>query len=129
MALKRAIALAKFFLGWPLGIVALVFIAKFLVNDSQVLSKLKNINFQILVLSLICFGVYYLLRVSIWKRMLKLKGHNLPLHQLGYAWELSEIVRFVPGAVLPFISRAKLFEDLEVPKHTTLKLMFTEIEL
>jgi len=61
--------------------------------------------------------------------MLDKKGHRLDILETGYAWEFSELKRFVPGNIWSFLSRASLFQDLKVDKKTSSLLMLYEIEL
>lgn len=124
------ISWGKFLIGWPLGIIAFIYILNFVLsNASQVLPKINQINPLFLLLSFSCFIVCYVLRILSWQIMLKEKGHRLPFRETLYRWEFSEVKRYVPGNVWSFLSRASLFEDAGVPKKTSAYLILIEIEL
>lgn len=126
---KKLLNLVKLFLGWPLGIIAVVFLIKYLIaNSNLVLSRINQVNLAVLGLSVLFFLVYYFMRAFAWGLMMEMMGHEVGFKNNVYAWQFSEIKRYVPGNVWSFLSRATLFEKLGVPKKVSGKGILMEIE-
>ena len=120
---------AKFIIGWPISIVALFFIVKITSQHFKtIFSNLQNINWVLLILSIFCFLIYYFVRSNVWKIILKEKGYNIPLKTVSYLWEMSELKRFVPGAIWSFFGKTSLFGELGIPTKTIFKSILIEIE-
>lgn len=121
--------MAKFIIGWPISIAALFFIVKITSpHFKTIFSNLEKINWLFLILSIFCFLIYYFVRSSIWKLILKEKGYNIPLRVVSYLWEMSELKRFVPGAIWSFLGKTSLFGELGIPTKTVFKSILIEIE-
>ena len=128
--MSKTILILKFLIGWPLGFVAIIFLVKlFLPQFSLIQSKIANINFYLLILSLILFVSYYFLRCYLWQKILEFKGHKLPLMKTAYLWEFSEFKRYVPGNIWSLLSRVSLFENEGVDKKLVGIALLDEIQL
>lgn len=126
---KKLLNLAKLFLGWPLALIAIIFILKYLLaNSGSVLPRLSHINPILLLISTIFFLIYYFLRAFGWGLMMNMMGHKVKLKKSFYAWQFSEIKRYVPGNIWSFLSRANLFEELGIPKKQSARVIFYEVE-
>lgn len=120
---------AKFIIGWPISLAALFFIVKITSpHFKTIFSNLEKINWLLLIPSIFCFLIYYFVRSSVWKIILKEKGHNLPLRVVAYLWEMSELKRFVPGAIWSFFGKTSFFGELGIPTKTIVKSLLIEIE-
>ncbi|MBI2031079.1 MAG: DUF2079 domain-containing protein [Candidatus Levybacteria bacterium] len=122
-------SLLKFFIGWPISLVAIFFIVKiFLPQYQTLLVNLKNPNLLLLFLGIICFNVFYYLRSFIWKMLLEEKGHNIPLKEVVFLWGMAELKRFVPGNIWSFLGKGIAFSEKGVDKKTVTKLLLIEAE-
>lgn len=128
-SVKKLLNLLKLFLGWPLALIAIIFILRYLlVNSGSVLPRLSHINPTLLFISTITFLIYYFLRALGWGLMMSMMGYKIKLRKSFYAWQFSEIKRYVPGNIWSFLSRASLFEELGVPKKQSAKAILYEVE-
>jgi len=128
--MSKTISIFKFFVGWPLGIIAIVFLIKlFLPQFNSIQSRIVNVNLLLLIFSIILFVSYYFLRCFLWQKILEFKGHKLPLMKTAYLWEFSEFKRYVPGNVWSFLSRVSLFENVGVEKKLVGLALLDEIQL
>jgi uncharacterized membrane protein YbhN (UPF0104 family) len=128
--MSKTISILKFFVGWPLGIIAIIFLVKlFLPQFSSIQSRIVNVNLLLLIFSIILFVSYYFLRCFLWQKFLEFKGHKLPLMKTAYLWEFSEFKRYVPGNVWSFLSRVSLFENVGVEKKLVGLALLDEIQL
>lgn len=110
-----------FVIGWPLTILAFFFIGKVMFsNGNTITTAFRDINIPVLILSSICFLVYFFLRALFWQKLLKAQGHDLPLRAVSYSWAFSEIKRYIPGNVWSIATRIQLFGKQEVPYKTIL---------
>ncbi|MCL5438924.1 MAG: DUF2079 domain-containing protein [Patescibacteria group bacterium] len=115
--MKKLLNISKFLLGWPIAILALFFIFKVVYsNGSQILVSLEHTNFALLVLGVLCFFSYFFTRAILWKQILKQKGYEIPLKELSFLWEISQIKRFVPGNIWSFLGMTVIFSKRGVSK-------------
>jgi hypothetical protein len=128
--MSKTISILKFLIGWPLGIVAIIFLIKlFLPQFASIQTKITNANLFLIALSLLLFVVYYFLRCYLWQQILEFKGHKLTLMKTAYLWEFSEFKRYVPGNIWSFLSRVSLFENEGVEKKLVGLALLDEIQL
>jgi uncharacterized membrane protein YbhN (UPF0104 family) len=128
-SVKKILNLSKLLLGWPLSIVAIALIVKYVAdNSNNVLAWADKTNPSFLLVSIVFFLIYFLMRAFAWGLMMEMMGYKLKFKENTYAWQFSEIKRYVPGNVWSFLSRATLFERLGVPKKTSGKGILIEIE-
>lgn len=119
----------KFFIGWPLSLLALFFIGRIVfVNFKKILPFLSHINISLLLISFFCFFVYFLFRSYFWHTILKFKGVRNSFLQTTYLWEVSEIKRYIPGNVWAIAGRTAAFAKNDVSQKSILKLWFLEME-
>jgi hypothetical protein len=128
--MSKTISILKFLIGWPLGIVAILFLVKlFLPQFSSIQSRIINVNLPLIILALALFVAYYFLRCFLWQKLLEFKGYKLSLMKTAYLWEFSEFKRYVPGNIWSFLSRVSLFENAGIDKKTTGMALLDEIQL
>ena len=122
--------LLKFLIGWPISIVSLVFIAKIIQPQSQeIISYIKNVNWFLLLFSILSFFAYFVGRGLLWSNLLKEKGYEIEFKKLLYAWNISEIKRYTPGNIWSLLGRTLSFSDLGVKKADVIHLLLFESEL
>jgi len=120
----------KYLLGWPLSLIAILFIIKIVIDRSdEIIPHLYRINISYLLISAIFFFVYYFSRSVLWKEILKNSGYKINLLDNTYRFGISELKRFVPGNIWSFLSRAVLFNEIGVDKTTIAKGLLTEVQL
>ena len=124
---SRILTILKFLIGWPLSIVALIFLGKLFIGKSSILlDNVEHVNWFLLALSILFFSVYFFLRSLLWQKLLEEKGYTIPLKETVYLWSLSEFHRYVPGNIWSFLSRAHMFGKLSVKKNITTNALVTE---
>lgn len=128
--MNKTISNLKFLIGWPLSIVALVFLIKLTIPKfSIVQEKIHSVNLIIVFLAVIFFIFYFLLRSYLWKMILEYKGHKIPFKKTTYFWGFSEFKRYVPGNIWSFLSRVSLFADTGIDKKTVGLALLDEVQL
>jgi len=128
--MNKTISTFKFIIGWPLAILAIVFLIKFTFpNFSTVVKQINSINPVLLLCSILIFLVYFLMRCFLWKKIMQYKGYRLPFIKTAYLWEISEFKRYVPGNIWSFLSRVSLFTDAGVEKNIAGLALLDEIQL
>src|SRR5258706_1272078 len=116
--------LVKFFIGWPLSLIAFFFIFKVIaVNSSTVISTIISANKIDITLSIICYLLYYYFRSYFWKKLLEENGHPLPFKETAYLWGLSELRRFIPGNIWGVLGRTVKFSE----KGVTNRIIFASL--
>ncbi len=129
LSMKKFISYGKFFLGWPLSILALIFIFKFIdTRLSSINSFIHTINYLLLLYGMISYVLFYALRSFLWREILKTKGHSIPLKTSTFMWAYAEIKRFVPGVIWSVLGRTMLFSKEKIKPSTVLSGMTLEIQ-
>ncbi len=119
----------KIFLGWPVSILALIFIFKLLIGKTgMIIPNISQINIPVLSLGLICYVFYFFLRSYVWKKTLSVKGYDFPLKEVSFLWGSSEFKRYVPGNIWSFLGRTVQFSERGVPKKIIVSCLLIEIE-
>ncbi len=127
---SKFLSWGKFFIGWPLSVISIIFILKFLADRIPLLeSRITNINYAILLIGIFFFFLYYFIRSVLWKELLKVQGEKVPLFENTYRFAVSELKRFAPGNVWSILSRASLFSDLGVNNKIIGISLLMEIQL
>lgn len=127
---NKILSWGKFLIGWPLSIVAIIYILRFLKNSGgEALFSISSINPIYLLIGFIFFFLWFYLRAYAWQLFLEKEGYKLKLKDTIFRWEFSELKRFVPGNVWSFLGRVSLFEEKGVPKKIIAKGLIYEIQL
>src|SRR5581483_12483919 len=93
----------KFFIGWPLSLIALFFVYKLLSTKfSTYLPNLLHSNPYLLSLSILFFLIYYLIRTYIWHQLIS-SSKKIKFKEANYHWAISEIKRYIPGNIWSFL--------------------------
>ncbi|RJQ36903.1 alpha/beta fold hydrolase [Candidatus Microgenomates bacterium] len=122
--MKRYLPILKLIIGWPLSLLALFFIYKFISSKTDfILPNLSEINYLVLFYSIICFLTFFFLRSYVWKIILKEKGSDIKFKEITFLWASSELKRFVPGNIWSFLGRTSSFSKKGVP----LKIIFSSL--
>jgi uncharacterized membrane protein YbhN (UPF0104 family) len=121
---------AKFLIGWPLALLSIAFVIKFVADQSQGISlSLSDINYFYLILGIGLFFLYYFLRGFLWKILIESGGKKIDIVENTYRFSFSELKRFTPGNVWSFLSRASLFTELGFEKRIIGVSMIADIQL
>lgn len=120
----------KFAVGWPLSVLAFLFIGKLIYDQApQILSQMQNLKPVLLLYGTISLLIYYFLRSLVWQRILKGFGYHIPYKESNYLWGMSELKRYIPGKVWTFLGRAVVFHNKNVEKKDIVKGMLIEAEI
>ncbi|HSX40676.1 MAG TPA: DUF2079 domain-containing protein, partial [Candidatus Saccharimonadales bacterium] len=128
--LPRFLVLFKFFIGWPVSILALIFIIKIVLPKATlVLPKFSQLNVPVLLLGIVSFSFYFVFRAQVFRKILEQKGHTFSYKQTCFLWEMSELKRYVPGNIWSFLGRSVLFGRAGVDRKTIVSALLIEAEL
>ena len=126
----RLYSFLKFAVGWPLSVIAFLFIGKIIYDQAPtILPRIQTLNPTLFFYGVICLLLYYFLRTFIWQRILKGFGYEISLRETSYLWGMSELKRYIPGKVWAFLGRAVVFSKKNVEKKDIVKGMLIEVEL
>ncbi len=128
MSIKKVLQLAKFFVGWPISFLALLFIVKIVASNQNFSKNIQSVNLWLLFLGLLAFLPYFFFRSLLWQQILKEKGTKVALKDSAFLWESSEIKRFAPGFIWPFISKTIAFSSRKFDKRKVAYSLFIEVE-
>ncbi|MBI2074725.1 MAG: DUF2079 domain-containing protein [Candidatus Levybacteria bacterium] len=127
--MKKLLPTLKFFLGWPITIIAFFFILKTILTRKDFLAyDLIQFNPVLLALGMLCFFIYYFLRGYLWQKIIGNKGFNVSLRETMFLWELTELRRFVPGNIWSFLSRTVFFSEKKIPSKIIISSLIIEVE-
>ena len=127
---QRLISIAKYVIGWPLSILAFLFIGKLVWDQGPtLLPNLVNLNWTLLGFGCLSFLIYYFLRSVIWYRIMKLSNSTVTLRESTYLWAMSEVKRYIPGKVWMVLGRTMMFEKHGVEKKEIGKSLLLELEV
>lgn len=128
MKKSSLIQIAKFFVGWPLSLLALFFLGRFITqNGSSVVTIFSSLNYVLLFFALLSFLGYFLLRGVFWHELLKKKGYTFSLSHSLSSWSIAEIKRYIPGNIWAVIDRARVYKEKGIPVKTTLAIQTQEL--
>lgn len=124
---KSLFSYVKYLIGWPLSLIALVFVFKVIfLNSSKILGNITNFNPYLLTLSIIFFVLYFFLRGYLWMLILGEKAKHFSFKENLLYWSVSELKRYVPGSVWAFASRTSSFEKEDLSKKQILVFLAHE---
>ena len=127
---NKFLPLLKFFIGWPLSLVAIAFLLKIVFsNYFSVISSVKTINIWLLLISILGFIIYFILRSILWQKIIKLKNIDISFKETAYYFGFSELKRYIPGNIWAFASRTYHFSERGLDKRNVLRAILIEAEL
>jgi uncharacterized membrane protein/fermentation-respiration switch protein FrsA (DUF1100 family) len=127
---KKFLSTLKFVIGWPLSIVALLFILKIITPNINLISKnLFHINFLFILISIPCFIAYFFLRTLLWKKIVDEKGNKSTFKEISYLWAFSELKRYVPGNIWSLLARGTSTLENGLEKKDVANSLILEVEL
>lgn len=116
-----------FFLGWPLSVVALIFLTRsFLSKSGGIELKFENINLFFVLLGILFFISYYFLRSLTWYSLLRFKGYELNLGDSLFSWSFAQLKRYVPGNIWGIVGVSLHFSQKKVSKKDLSSAFMTE---
>lgn len=125
---SQFLSLAKFFIGWPLSIISLVFLLRLVFNQSSRLNiDFRYLDVKLLILGVLAFFLYFLLRSFLWRETIRPTTIKFP--ENTYRFSLSEIKRYTPGNIWSFLSRGAMFKELGTEIKTIGKAIIADIQL
>lgn len=125
--IKKIKYISKIVVGYPLTIIALLFILKYIYSTRfEILPYFSDINYLSLISGLVILMMFYLVKGIIWKKMLNIKGYNLDVGKSVYLFSNAEIRRYIPGSVLSFATRVSSFSKFNIPPRVILKTIAYE---
>lgn len=117
----------KFLIGWPLSLLALVFVFRIIyTNASDAIRSITEINYFLLLISVLMFVVFFFLKAYTWKLLLGKKGRQFSFKENTYFLAVSELKRYVPGNIWGFMARTTAFERGELTKKEILGFIVKE---
>ncbi len=123
----RLFPLIKFLIGWPVAVISLIFVFKVVLqNSASTFFQIKHIDPFLLVVSILCFQLYFALRSVTWKRIIREKNIEISHKENAYYFSISELKRYTPGNIWSFLSRAFLFEKKGLSKKESAFSLLTE---
>src|SRR3990167_5908053 len=127
---KTFSSILKFFIGWPISVIAIFFIGKIILSQFNLVKPyIKTPTLIPFTASIICFVLFYFGRAFVFKKLLEERGHNIEFKEVSYLWGLSELKRFAPGNIWSFLGRTFSFSKKGVDSKTIISLIFAEIGL
>lgn len=124
----KILSTITFFIGWPLSLIALLFIIKLISPQIPTIGEhLATLNVLALFAGIGNFVVYFLLRSIFWYYLLRLKGYkHLSLAATTYLWAISELKRYIPGSIWALVGRTASFKKQQVDGKTTVAAFIIE---
>ncbi len=120
----------QFFLGWPLSLLAVFFLAKaFFAQFSQISSGLHGGNLILYLFAIKCFVVYFFLRSFVWYKMLGFMGHKLDAKESLFTWSFAQLKRYIPGNIWGIVGVSVYFEKHGVTKKELANAFIVESQL
>ncbi len=120
----------KFLIGWPLSLIAFIFIIKLVLGKtSEIKPYLNDIDYLPLILGFALFMSYFLLRSFLWLKILNTQGATMSFMENTYKFSFSELKRYVPGNLWSFLSRASMFEDAGIERRAVGISLIADIQL
>ena len=120
----------KFLIGWPVAIIAFIFIFKIIAgNYLTVINSIRNINLLSLTIGILCFFVIFLLRSMLWQKIIQDKGLSLNLKRGFVYFLVFEIKRYVPGNIWSFLSGSYLLEEKGLTKRNFFHAIVIEVRI
>lgn len=93
-------------LGWVVTGLALFFVVRWLLNlDHSVWVSLRHLRFGWLMMSLVVFQFWFILRFLAWEFIVQRHGSEAQRHQTLRIWTFSELARYVPGNLWSFAAK------------------------
>jgi len=118
-----------FLVGWPLTILAFLFIGKVMIGSlPTTVTAFRTLNIPTLLISIVCFLGYFLIRTYFWQQLLKIRGYNLSLKSVSFSWSFSEIKRYIPGNVWSVATRIHLFGKHNISYKVVLSTSWYEAQ-
>src|SRR4030067_1801768 len=127
---NRFVRYLKYFLGWPISLIALFFIFKIIGEKSiAVLPQITSLNYISLSYGIFFLIMFFFIRSIVWNKLLESQGIKLSLKESSYMWGMSELKRYTPGNICSFIARTLSFSEKGIDKKIIGKSLLIEIEL
>ncbi len=128
MSLKKFFQFFKFFIGWPISLLAVLFIGRIVIQNKSIISRFEHINPALLFFSIVSFLIYFFCRAYLWHKIIEEKGHRAPFRKTVFLWEMAEIKRFAPGFIWPLISKTLSFSKDGLKKKAVAYSLAIEAE-
>ncbi len=125
---NKIFSFLKFIIGWPISLIAVIFIFKIIGQKSISIFPLFNqINIFNLMLGIIFLTIFFFLRGYLWHLIVREKT-EINLFESLNLWAISEFKRYVPGSIWAFLGRTFSFEKKGIKKKDTAFFLFYEAQ-
>jgi len=127
---QNLLSLIRYLIGWPLSVLALIFVFNLIFSNlSKLTINISQINFGLVIVSIILFYVYFLMRSFLWQLTLREFGYKINFRENTYRFSFSELKRYIPGNIWSFLSRGSQFSELGIDKKTLGISVLADIQL
>lgn len=114
-------------LGWLLSLGALVFVGRWLWQlDRTIWDHLNNLQFAWLILALVVWQFWYLLRYRAWEWISARLGYEQARHVSLRMWAISELLRYIPGNIWSFAARYRGLREGGTNRGAALQTLLIE---
>src|SRR3989344_1234790 len=125
--MNKYYSLVKYLIGWPLSLVALVFVARIIYSNSSVAFKsIEQVNYFLLAIGILLFVFFFFLKAYTWKLLLGEKGKTLSFRKNAFYLATAELKRYIPGNIWGFAARATIFENNNLSKREVFSYIIKE---
>lgn len=126
---SRLLSLLQYFIGWPITVVAFIFIGKLIWDKfPEILPHMQQINYGHFYLGTLFLIAFYFLRSYVWYLVIKPYNESLSFKKSSYLWSISELKRYVPGNIWSLLGRTHLFHHKDVGRKKIFQAMVWEAE-
>lgn len=124
------VTVIKFLIGWPLSVLAIYYIYRVVSpHTGDIVPRLVEIHIWTLLLGILCFTIFYIIRGYVWHEILRYYSYVFPFRDTLYLWGVSELKRYIPGNIWSFLGRSLLFRERGVSREHLETSFVIEAEL
>lgn len=124
---RRSKPIFEYFLGYPLTILAFLFIGNILYSSRvKIASSLFHTNLFHLTLGILCVSLFFMVKGILW--ILLLNKNNLVTNRkrLLFSYTFSEIQRYIPGNIFAYLKRIKTHKAENIDTRSVVKNIVIE---
>lgn len=106
--MEKTKKLLSVFFGIPLTILSVLFIGKIFYDSRDILfSAFTHANIPLLIVGIIFFTLFFLIKGIAWLEILKRNGHVAVSRATLFAYSFAETKRYIPGSIFGFAARVQ----------------------
>lgn len=120
----------KFFLGWPLSLLALYFIIEtFSPNIASLSEKIETLRLIPLAVGVFLFLIFFLVRNLVWHKILHYMGNTFLFSDTSYLWSFSQLKRYIPGNIWALVGLSVAFSGKNMQKKDIAYAILVETQI